>query len=322
MDERSQEERQRELEELAAELTLDPDSRVFARLAEAYRRAGLAADACRVAEHGLARHPDHLPGRMALGLAQLDLGRFEDARRVLTGVLDAIAADREEPPAAAVRSEPPDAAVETERAVGSPASPDGPSLEEIESAFAEAEARTDEMRDAVTVAHEAMRAENLDEPEVGSAERERAAPEPLGLDGAPFDETPFDEAPLEALGVSEAEVPPPDVDAGGEELELLAAEPEPLELDPEPEETCDPADGFSPSDHPAFATATMAGLLERQGERESAEAIRARLEGGEPPWLDAAEVPVDVAPAPPTDRRARVLATLEVWLRNIRREVR
>lgn len=305
-DERSPEERQRELEELAAEMTLEPDSLVFSRLAEAYRSAGLPADARRVALHGLERHPGHLPGRISLGLALLDLDRGDEAREVLHDVLGVLEAAR----APTLRAAPIPAATPAAASV------DGPSSEEIDSAFATAEAEREQMRDAVSVAHEAMRAENLEEPEIGSSA--------LAADG------------MEAFE---------DPDAEGDDGEHG-----------------DPA-GFWSSAHPAFATATMAELLEVQGDTARAREIRSRLgpaldlgepdsramgearveaepepaamqrddeapatpgAGAGPRALDAAEVPETGAPSAPSsaDRRSRVVATLELWLRNIRREVR
>jgi hypothetical protein len=63
---------------------------------------------------------------------------------------------------------------------------------------------------------------------------------------------------------------------------------------------------------PIFTTRTMADLLDRQGDPDSAARIRAALE------LDAAG-----AGTPPTDdrdRRERTIASLESWLANLRRE--
>ena len=62
---------------------------------------------------------------------------------------------------------------------------------------------------------------------------------------------------------------------------------------------------------PSFATATMAELLESQGDREGASRIRAGLAGR------AAH-----SPPPPSARpgRRQVVETLERWLDNVRRE--
>lgn len=61
-----------------------------------------------------------------------------------------------------------------------------------------------------------------------------------------------------------------------------------------------------------FATATMAGLLEQQGDLDGADRIRAGL-APEPPFL---------AGEGPRPTRQNVLATLERWLENLRRGAR
>jgi tetratricopeptide (TPR) repeat protein len=68
----------------------DPGAPAFPALAEALRRAGRAAEAERVARAGLRERPDQVAGRVALGLALLDLARVEDARAELARALEAI----------------------------------------------------------------------------------------------------------------------------------------------------------------------------------------------------------------------------------------
>jgi predicted Zn-dependent protease len=68
----------------------DPGAPAFPALAEAQRRVGRAADAERVARAGLRRHPEQVAGRVALGLALLDLGRLDEARSELARALEAI----------------------------------------------------------------------------------------------------------------------------------------------------------------------------------------------------------------------------------------
>ena len=46
----------------------DPSSRVFAPLAESYRKAGLADEAIEIAREGLRVHPNFVGGRVALAL--------------------------------------------------------------------------------------------------------------------------------------------------------------------------------------------------------------------------------------------------------------
>jgi tetratricopeptide (TPR) repeat protein len=60
-------------------LAKDPNSRVFAPLAEAYRKAGLLDDAVEIALEGLKLHPNYLGGRVALGRAYFEKHQFADA---------------------------------------------------------------------------------------------------------------------------------------------------------------------------------------------------------------------------------------------------
>jgi len=64
-----------------------PDSLVFARLADAYRKAGQPERALAVLKDGLARHPDYPSGHIVRARALRDLGRVEETlesfRRVL-----------------------------------------------------------------------------------------------------------------------------------------------------------------------------------------------------------------------------------------------
>src|SRR5665213_3540197 len=50
----------------------DPTSRVFAPLAEAYRKAGLLNEAIEIAREGLRLHPTFVGGRVALARALFD----------------------------------------------------------------------------------------------------------------------------------------------------------------------------------------------------------------------------------------------------------
>ena len=64
-----------------------PDSLVFARLADAYRKAGEPKRALSVLEHGLLRHPDYPSGHIVHARTLRDLGRLDESlesfRRVL-----------------------------------------------------------------------------------------------------------------------------------------------------------------------------------------------------------------------------------------------
>ncbi len=70
-------------------LQLDPDSRAFLPLADLLRRAGRQDQARELLERGLARHPQFVSARAALGLVLTELGESELAREELTRVLDA-----------------------------------------------------------------------------------------------------------------------------------------------------------------------------------------------------------------------------------------
>ncbi|MGZ3687092.1 MAG: tetratricopeptide repeat protein [Bdellovibrionota bacterium] len=56
----------------------DPNSRVFAPLAEAYRKAGLIDEAIEIAREGLKIHPQFVGGRVALARALFDKKRFDE----------------------------------------------------------------------------------------------------------------------------------------------------------------------------------------------------------------------------------------------------
>lgn len=59
----------------------------FAQMAERYRRKGDAERAVDLCRDGLLQFPDHLSGRVTLGWALLDLGRYDEARTELEQVL-------------------------------------------------------------------------------------------------------------------------------------------------------------------------------------------------------------------------------------------
>jgi tetratricopeptide (TPR) repeat protein len=68
----------------------DPRSRVFAPLAEAYRKAGLLDEAIEIARDGVRIHPHFAGGKVALARALFDRGQYEEVVKELeTVVLDA-----------------------------------------------------------------------------------------------------------------------------------------------------------------------------------------------------------------------------------------
>lgn len=66
----------------------DPTSRVFAPLAEAYRKAGLVEEAITVARAGKKLHPDFLGGRVALARALFDQKSYSEVVDELKGVVE------------------------------------------------------------------------------------------------------------------------------------------------------------------------------------------------------------------------------------------
>lgn len=65
----------------------DPTSRVFAPLAESYRRLGRIDEAIEICQRGLEHHPDFHGGRVALAKCFLDKHRYEDAQKELERVV-------------------------------------------------------------------------------------------------------------------------------------------------------------------------------------------------------------------------------------------
>ena len=76
----------------------DPTSRVFAPLAEAYRKAGLVNEAVDIAREGLRIHPGFAGGRVALARALFDLKLYaevvEELKTVVQDVPDNLVAQR------------------------------------------------------------------------------------------------------------------------------------------------------------------------------------------------------------------------------------
>jgi tetratricopeptide (TPR) repeat protein len=68
----------------------DPTSRVFAPLAEAYRKAGLLNEAIEIARDGVRIHPHFIGGKVALARALFDKSEYREVVKELeTVVLDA-----------------------------------------------------------------------------------------------------------------------------------------------------------------------------------------------------------------------------------------
>jgi len=76
----------------------NPESRIFAPLAEAYRKAGLIDEAIEISREGLKVHPHFLGGRVALARALFDKKLYQEVtdelREVVKDVPDNIIAQR------------------------------------------------------------------------------------------------------------------------------------------------------------------------------------------------------------------------------------
>ncbi|MCC6277237.1 MAG: tetratricopeptide repeat protein [Oligoflexia bacterium] len=66
----------------------DPNSKVFAPLAEAYRRMGLLEEAIDLAERGVKRHPNFASGRVALGKCYFQKREYDEAVSELTAAVE------------------------------------------------------------------------------------------------------------------------------------------------------------------------------------------------------------------------------------------
>ncbi len=71
-------------------LKLDPDSRVFALLAEELCSAGQWEEAADVCRKGLQSHPDHLRSRVLLGWALMEMGEADESGAVLEQIVEEI----------------------------------------------------------------------------------------------------------------------------------------------------------------------------------------------------------------------------------------
>lgn len=65
----------------------NPDSRVFAPLADLYRRLGRLDESEKICREGIRRHPYYAGGRVALAHIQLDMARFEEALEEINSVV-------------------------------------------------------------------------------------------------------------------------------------------------------------------------------------------------------------------------------------------
>lgn len=78
------------IEDLERRLAQDPNSKVFAQLAEEYRKAGMLEEAIATCRDGLSKHPNYFSARVALGRALLEAGSLEDASQEFEQVLSLV----------------------------------------------------------------------------------------------------------------------------------------------------------------------------------------------------------------------------------------
>ena len=76
-----------EIAKYMATLSKDPNSMVFAPLAEAYRKAGMLDEAIKTAQEGLKLHPNYLSGMVALGRGYFEKGMLQEANKELEQVV-------------------------------------------------------------------------------------------------------------------------------------------------------------------------------------------------------------------------------------------
>jgi tetratricopeptide (TPR) repeat protein len=77
-----------EIERYAARVEREPGSRVFAQLADAYRKEGLQEEAIQICREGLITHPTCTSARVVLGRALLEQGSLVEAEAEFRRVLD------------------------------------------------------------------------------------------------------------------------------------------------------------------------------------------------------------------------------------------
>jgi tetratricopeptide (TPR) repeat protein len=76
-----------EMEKYQAMLAKNPNSRVFAALAECYRKQGMLDEAIHLCIDGVQKYPNYMSGRVALGRAYFDKGMIKEAKEELEKVV-------------------------------------------------------------------------------------------------------------------------------------------------------------------------------------------------------------------------------------------
>ncbi|MBN1573934.1 MAG: hypothetical protein JW984_12120 [Deltaproteobacteria bacterium] len=76
-----------EMEKYQSMLAKNPSSRVFAALAECYRKQGMLDEAIHLCVEGVKKYPNYMSGRVALGRAYFDKGMIKEAKEELEKVV-------------------------------------------------------------------------------------------------------------------------------------------------------------------------------------------------------------------------------------------
>ncbi|GEM_PF-2462763 len=76
-----------EMEKYQSMLAKNPNSRVFASLAECYRKQGMLDEAIHLCIDGVKKYPNYMSGRVALGRAYFDKGMIKEAKEELEKVV-------------------------------------------------------------------------------------------------------------------------------------------------------------------------------------------------------------------------------------------
>jgi len=84
-----------DIKNLEERLAQDPDSYLFARLADVYLKVNLIDDALHTARQGVAKFPAYVSGQRALAMASHAKGLIEECREALEAVVTAIPDDTE-----------------------------------------------------------------------------------------------------------------------------------------------------------------------------------------------------------------------------------
>lgn len=247
-----------EFEALNREIAENPGSPSFPRLAEAYRRAGQVERAESIAKQGLAQTPERLGGRVALALAMLDKGEITLATQELARIMENV-------------PEVPHESPEVVSTAGSGAESAEEGVELAGELHPGCETTSGEHR----LYCEPLAARSDVLPDLDNQPGDRFDDRSDGELGHELDERGGDEDSPGAA-IRQEEIDDAFDSAQTEADQMISANrlaEAALRDVGEPDET------YTASEHPVFATETMAGLLEGQGDREGAHRIRASIPG-------------------------------------------